>query len=69
MCSKTLVTVLVIVHSILFQECEVLFVLCVEASIWYRREACSWSYYKVREQDVLVGSFQISPNVKLTQHV
>lgn len=59
--------VFVIVHSILFEECEVLFVLCVEANVWYRREACFWSYDKVREQDVLVGSFQIPPNVKLTQ--
>jgi len=62
------VNVLVIVHIILFQECEILFVICVEVNIWYRREACSWSYYKAYEQDVLMGSFQIPQNVKLAQH-
>lgn len=35
LCSEIFVNVLIIVHNILFQEPEVLFVLCVKANIWY----------------------------------
>lgn len=46
LCSKTFVNILVIVYSIVLQECEVLLLLCVGANFWYRTQLCLWNYSK-----------------------